>query len=61
LRQPPFTDNPQYTGLQKLHEKYQDRGLVVLGFPSNQFGAQEPGSDQDIAEVRPYWIVQSNQ
>jgi glutathione peroxidase len=39
---------PQYKGLQKLYEQYQDRGLVVLGFPCNQFGAQEPGSDQEI-------------
>jgi len=41
---------PQYGGLQKLHEKYKDQGLVVLGFPSNQFGGQEPGSDEQIAE-----------
>jgi glutathione peroxidase len=39
---------PQYKGLQTLYEQYQDRGLVVLGFPCNQFGAQEPGSDQEI-------------
>jgi len=41
---------PQYAGLQKLHEKYAPEGLVVLGFPSNQFGGQEPGSDDQIAE-----------
>jgi len=41
---------PQYAGLQKLHERYQDRGLVVMGFPCNQFGEQEPGSSQDIAQ-----------
>lgn len=41
---------PQYEGLEKLHEQYQDRGLVVLGFPANNFGAQEPGSDAEIAE-----------
>ena len=35
---------PQYAGLQKLHETYGPRGLVVIGFPCNQFGAQEPGS-----------------
>ena len=35
---------PQYTPLQELHEKYKDQGLVVLGFPCNQFGAQEPGT-----------------
>jgi glutathione peroxidase len=39
---------PQYEGLQKLYEKYAPRGLVVVGFPCNQFGAQEPGSDADI-------------
>jgi glutathione peroxidase len=41
---------PQYEGLQALHEKYADKGLVVLGFPCNQFGKQEPGSDAEIAE-----------
>jgi glutathione peroxidase len=41
---------PQYTGLQKLYETYQDRGLVVLGVPCNQFGAQEPGTATDIQE-----------
>lgn len=41
---------PQYTGLQKLHEDHGKRGLVVLGFPSNQFGAQEPGTAQQIQE-----------
>ncbi len=40
---------PQYEGLQKIHDKYQARGLVVIGFPSNDFGAQEPGSSEDIA------------
>ena len=35
---------PQYAGLEKLYRSYKDRGLVVLGFPCNQFGAQEPGS-----------------
>ncbi|WP_417285232.1 glutathione peroxidase [Comamonas sp.] len=40
---------PQYKGLQALHEKYADQGLVVLGFPCNQFGAQEKGSDDEIA------------
>lgn len=39
---------PQYEGLEKLHEKYQDKGLVVLGFPCNQFGQQEPGDSDDI-------------
>ncbi len=40
---------PQYADLQKLHEKYADQGLKILGFPCNQFGKQEPGSDEDIA------------
>ena len=39
---------PQYAGLEKLHRSYKDRGLTVLGFPCNQFGAQEPG---DAAEI----------
>lgn len=40
---------PQYAGLEALHEKYAGRGLVVLGFPCNQFGAQEPGAEKEIA------------
>lgn len=40
---------PQYAGLEALHEKYQDRGFAVLGFPCNQFGKQEPGSEAEIA------------
>ena len=39
---------PQYTGLEQLHEKYADRGFSVLGFPCNQFGAQEPGTSEEI-------------
>jgi glutathione peroxidase len=39
---------PQYEGLEALYQKYRDRGLVVLGFPCNQFGDQEPGSASDI-------------
>ena len=39
---------PQYEGLEELFRKYQDRGLVVLGFPCNQFLAQEPGSSEEI-------------
>ena len=39
---------PQYEGLETLYRKYRDRGLVVLGFPCNQFGAQEPGSAMEI-------------
>jgi glutathione peroxidase len=41
---------PQYTGLEKLQEKYSARGFDVLGFPCNQFGAQEPGTPDEIAE-----------
>ena len=41
---------PQYEGLEKLYGKYKDRGLVVLGFPMNDFGGQEPGSNKQIAE-----------
>lgn len=40
---------PQYTGLEALHERYQERGFSVLGFPCNQFGAQEPGTNEEIA------------
>ncbi len=40
---------PQYKGLQELYDKYHVRGLEVLGFPCNQFGAQEPGSNDEIA------------
>lgn len=39
---------PQFEGLEKLYEKYAEQGLVVLGFPSNQFGAQDPGSNEEI-------------
>ena len=41
---------PQYADLQKLWERYRDRGLVVLGVPSNDFGAQEPGSNKEIRD-----------
>lgn len=40
---------PQYQALEALHTRYRSRGLVVLGFPSNDFGAQEPGANKDIA------------
>jgi glutathione peroxidase len=40
---------PQYEGLEALYRRYKSRGLVVLGFPSNDFGGQEPGSNKDIA------------
>lgn len=39
---------PQYTGLEALYQKYKDRGLVVIGFPANNFGAQEPGTNEEI-------------
>lgn len=41
---------PQYAGLEALHRKYREAGLTVLGFPCNQFGGQEPGSEADIAQ-----------
>lgn len=41
---------PQYEGLQGLHEKYGSKGLAILGFPANNFGKQEPGSNDEIAE-----------
>lgn len=41
---------PQYEGLQELYTKYHDKGLVILGFPCNQFGNQEPGSNSQIQE-----------
>ena len=40
---------PQFGGLEKLWERYKDQGLVVLGFPSNEFGGQDPGSNDEIA------------
>ncbi|MGV8993891.1 MAG: glutathione peroxidase [Flavobacterium sp.] len=41
---------PQFKGLEKLYEKYKDQGLVILGFPCNQFGKQEPGVGEEIEE-----------
>ena len=41
---------PQYKGLEELYKRYKDRGLVVLGFPCNQFGGQEPGTNNQIQE-----------
>ncbi len=41
---------PQYEGLEKLHRKYASKGLVVLGFPANDFGGQEPGKNDQIAK-----------
>lgn len=41
---------PQYEGLEELNKKYKDKGLVILGFPCNQFGNQEPGDEKSISE-----------
>jgi len=41
---------PQYAGLEELHRKYASKGLAILGFPANDFGSQEPGSNSEIAE-----------
>jgi glutathione peroxidase len=41
---------PQFAGLEQLHQQYANRGLVVLGFPCNQFGGQDPGSADEIAQ-----------
>ncbi len=41
---------PQYEGLEKVYKSFKDKGLVVIGFPSNDFGAQEPGSEKEIAD-----------
>ena len=41
---------PQYSGLEDLYKAYKDRGLVVLGFPCNQFGGQEPGTEAEIVK-----------
>ena len=41
---------PQFEGLEKLNEQYKDKGLVVIGFPCNQFAEQDPGSDAEISE-----------
>lgn len=42
-------NTPQYEGLEALYKTYRDRGLVVMGFPCNQFSGQEPGTDEEIA------------
>ncbi len=41
---------PQYAGLEATYKKYKDKGLVILGFPCNQFGGQEPGTDEEIKQ-----------
>jgi glutathione peroxidase len=43
-------NTPQYAGLEKLYEQYKDQGLVILGFPCNQFGGQEPGTMEEIQQ-----------
>jgi glutathione peroxidase len=43
-------NTPQYQGLQALYDQYRDRGLVVVGFPANDFGSQEPGSNEQIRD-----------
>lgn len=43
-------NTPQYKGLEKVYEQYKDRGLVILGFPANDFAGQEPGSNAEIKE-----------
>lgn len=43
-------NTPQYASLEKLYQKYKDQGLVVLGFPANEFGKQEPGTNAEIKE-----------
>lgn len=40
---------PQFAGLEELNQRYKDKGLVVIGFPCNQFASQDPGSDEDIS------------
>ncbi|MBR5603478.1 MAG: glutathione peroxidase, partial [Bacteroidales bacterium] len=41
---------PQFAGLEELNQKYKDKGLVIIGFPCNQFGQQDPGSDDEILD-----------
>lgn len=43
-------NTPQYEGLEKMYEKYKDKGFVILGFPANNFGKQEPGTEAEIKE-----------
>ena len=42
---------PQYEDLQKLYERYNEKGLTILGFPCNQFGEQEPGANEEVAAI----------
>src|SRR5882672_10094005 len=43
-----YSFTPQYTALEAIYKKYKDQGFVILGFPANNFGAQEPGSNEEI-------------
>ena len=43
-------DTPQYDGMEKSYRRYRDKGFMVLGFPSNDFGGQEPGTNKEIAQ-----------
>ena len=43
---------PQYKGLQAIYDKYKDKGFVILGFPANNFGGQEPGTEKEIKELK---------
>ena len=48
---------PQYEGLEKLYEKYNSEGFTILGFPCNQFGSQEPGTNEEIQTFTHNWGV----
>ena len=48
---------PQYSALEKVYEKYKDRGFVIVGFPANNFGGQEPGTNQ---EIKTFWSSKYN-
>ena len=50
VRRPGGSLTPQYDGLEALYQKYKDQGLVIVGFPCDQFAGQEPGSNDEIAE-----------
>lgn len=48
---------PQFEGLQKLYDEYKDRGFIILGFPCNQFGGQEPGSGKKLLKIAKLTMV----